>query len=147
MKTRRFHDHLNRLARSVAGTAAVEFALLCPVYLLLVMGMSAYGIYFGAAHSVQQIAADAARASIPGLTALERADLAATYIERNAQRYAFIASERLVIDVGDSANSPGQFDVSVSYEADHLPIWSLLERIPLPGKTIERHSTIRIGGI
>lgn len=147
MKTLRFPHHLNRLKRDATGVAAVEFALLCPVYLFLVMGMSAYGIYFGAAHSVQQIAADAARAAIPGLTAPERAELATAYVARNAQGYAFIEPARLAVEVGDSGAQEGQFDVMLRYDAGGLPIWNLLERLPLPGKTIRRHSTIRIGGI
>ena len=35
--------------------------MLAPLFILLLLGMVAYGIYFGASHSVQQIAADAAR--------------------------------------------------------------------------------------
>ncbi|TIM19494.1 MAG: pilus assembly protein, partial [Mesorhizobium sp.] len=47
--------------REQSGTSAIEFALLAPIFILLLLGMVAYGIYFGASHSVQQIAADAAR--------------------------------------------------------------------------------------
>jgi Flp pilus assembly protein TadG len=51
------------------GASAVEFAIIAPVFILMIVGMLAYGIYFGAANSVQQIAADAARTSIAGLNA------------------------------------------------------------------------------
>ena len=50
-----------------SATSAIEFAILSPLFIFFVMGMVAYGIYFGAAHSVQQIAADAARTAIAGL--------------------------------------------------------------------------------
>jgi Flp pilus assembly protein TadG len=53
-------------ATATSGTAAVEFAILLPFYLFFLLGMLAYGIYFGAAHSVQQLAADAARTAIAG---------------------------------------------------------------------------------
>ncbi len=46
------------------GAAAVEFAIVSPVFLLIVVGILAYGLYFGAANSVQQLAADAARAAM-----------------------------------------------------------------------------------
>jgi len=47
------------------GAAALEFAILAPAFLLLGAGMLAYAIYFGAAHSVQQLAADAAALRSP----------------------------------------------------------------------------------
>lgn len=146
MKTRCSPCRLHGLAADGSGTAAVEFAILAPVYLVLVMGMSAYGIYFGATHSVQQISADAARAAIAGIGADERASLARGFVERNGHRYAFIDPGRLSVEVGDSANGDGQFDVTVRYDARHLPIWSLLDGLPLPEPTIERGATIRIGG-
>lgn len=49
-------------AKARSGVAAVEFAIVATLYLFLLVGMVAYGIYFGASHSVQQIPADAARA-------------------------------------------------------------------------------------
>ena len=86
-------DPLHRprsFAAGTSGTAAVEFALLLPLYLFLLLGMTAYGIYFGAAHSVQQLSADAARTAIAGLDAQERQRLAHSFIERNADGYLFI---------------------------------------------------------
>lgn len=41
-----------------SGSTAVEFAILAPVYLLLMPGLNAYGIYLGAAHSVQRLSAE-----------------------------------------------------------------------------------------
>ncbi|GLS32839.1 TadE-like protein [Mesorhizobium albiziae] len=61
--------------RNTSATAAIEFALLFPIFILLFLGMIAYGIYFGASHSVQQIAADAARVAIAGLDETERQTL------------------------------------------------------------------------
>jgi hypothetical protein len=40
-----------------------------------------------------------------------------------------------------------QFVVSVSYDASSLPIWGLFHGIHMPGKTIRRQSTIRLGGL
>ena len=37
--------------RNKVGTAAVEFAILAPVFLLLLMGVIAFGIYLGAANA------------------------------------------------------------------------------------------------
>ena len=138
---------IRTFAASRSGTSAVEFALLSPVYFLLLFGMAAYGIYFGAAHSVQQLAADAARVAIAGLSREERRTLAADYVARNASTYAFVDGRRIGVVVDDNPGDPTQFVVGVTYDARGLPIWNLFEGLPLPGTTIARRSTIRIGGI
>ncbi|PZO81706.1 MAG: pilus assembly protein [Mesorhizobium amorphae] len=135
------------LWRERSGSAAVEFAVVGPLFLLLFFGIAAYGIYFSAGHSVEQIAADAARTAIAGLDETERKQLAARYVERNAYRYTFIAPDRLKVDVADSKSDAQQFEVSVRFDARGLPIWSLLSHVPLPNLDIQRTSTIRIGGV
>src|SRR3546814_1310506 len=51
-------------------------ALVLPLLVTLLLGLVCYGQYFLIAHSVQQIANDAARATIGGLTSDERSRLA-----------------------------------------------------------------------
>ena len=136
-----------RLYRDIVGSTAVEFALLAPLYIFLLMGMTAYGIYFGASHSVQQLAADAARTAIAGITTIEREELAGGFVERNAAGYPFIDPTRLLVRVNASPNDTNQFDVVVRFDASRLPIWGLFEGLPVPDKIIEKRSTIRIGGI
>lgn len=143
MKYRNTH----KFFKSITGTSAVEFAIVAPLFIFLTLGMIAYGIYFGAAHSVQQIAADAARTAIAGLNETERRTLAQHFIDTNGDGYVFIEGDKLEVDVSDNPNDAQQFVVSVQYDATNLPIWRFLERLPLPGKTISRSSTIRIGGI
>src|SRR5690606_18784383 len=82
-------------ARNDEGTAVIEFSILTPVFLLMLTGMMAYGIYFGAAHSLQQLAADAARTSIAGITASERSQLVTNFISRNAAAYMLIDPDNL----------------------------------------------------
>ncbi len=53
--------------RNKSGTAAVEFAILAPVFLLILMGMIAFGLYLGVANAVQQLAADATRTALAGI--------------------------------------------------------------------------------
>ena len=85
--------HRNHLTRDQSGTSAVEFALVAPLFILMMLGMLGYGIYFGAAHSIQQLTADAARTAIAGLDEPERRSLAQAFIERNADGYAFVDRE------------------------------------------------------
>ncbi|MGE0280321.1 MAG: TadE/TadG family type IV pilus assembly protein [Rhizobiaceae bacterium] len=130
-----------------SATTAVEFAILSPIFILLLMGMIAYGIYFGASHSLQQIAADATRTAIAGLDTTERRDLAMRFISLNAPTYPFIDAAKLVIDTHDSTADGSQFVVELKYDARQLPIWGVFKDLPLPDTTIIKRSTIRVGGI
>lgn len=135
---------ITSFARSTRGTSAVEFALLSPLYFLLMAGIAAYGLYLGTSHSLQQIAADAARAAIAGLSADERQDIALRYVAANAGTYPFIEARHLTVGVGDG--DAGRFVVSLDYDARSLPIWNLFDGLPLPQVTIVRRAAIRIGG-
>jgi Flp pilus assembly protein TadG len=137
----------SRFKADVAGTSAVEFAMLAPLFIVLLLGMVAYGIYFGASHSVQQIAADAARTAIAGLNQSERQTLVSDFIAHDVAGYPFVDPNKLTVSAQDSAADGSQFIVSVSYDARNLPIWNLFPKLPLPGTTIQRQSTIRVGGI
>lgn len=130
-----------------SGTAAIEFAILSPLFILLLMGMIAYGIHFGASHSIQQIAADAARTALAGVNANERSTLASNFVRLNAGGYPFVDPQKLTVEARDSAADGNQFVVALRYDATDLPIWSLFRDLPMPGKTISRQSTIRVGGI
>ena len=137
----------SRFKADAAGTSAVEFAMLAPLFIVLLLGMVAYGIYFGASHSVQQIAADAARTAIAGLNQSERQTLVSDFIAHDVAGYPFVDPNKLTVSAQDSAADGSQFIVSVSYDARNLPIWNLFPKLPLPGTTIQRQSTIRVGGI
>lgn len=137
---------LRRLFIDRKGAAAVEFAIVAPLFLLCVLTLIAYGIYLSAAHSIQQIAADAARTAIAGLSEAEREKLATDYIRRSTMSQTFIKTSRMNVSVRDDANNANQFTVTIKYDASDLPIWSLFT-FALPSDQIERYATIRVGGI
>jgi hypothetical protein len=101
-----FDLYLRRFTAHDAGAAAIEFAILVPVFLLFVCGMMAYGIYFGAAHSIQQIAADAARTAVAGLNTGERNRLVAQFISNNAGRYVLIDRDALPTTLATIQTTP-----------------------------------------
>lgn len=133
--------------RDTRGTSVVEFAILTPVFLLLLTGMLAYGIYFSAAHSLQQLAADAARTAIAGLDEAERNALVGNFLAANASTYALIDPDRLTVTIGDKPGDPDHYRVVLTYDASDLPIWNLYLPLPLPSQQIAHSSTIRRGGI
>ena len=135
------------LASAEEAAAALEFAILAPVFILLGTGMIAYAIYFGAAHSVQQLAADAARTSIAGLSTAERQALVTAFLDANADGYVFIDRAHLTYDLSPRAGDPDEFSVTLHFDASGLPIWNLDVPLPLPSHTITYSSMIRLGGL
>lgn len=136
-----------QLLQHQGGTAVIEFAILTPVYLLMLTGMLAYGVYFGAAHALQQLAADAARTAIAGIDQTERDQLVSDFITRNAAAYMLIDPTRLQHEIGDHPSDANQYVVRLTYDATALPIWNLYPPLPLPSTTMAYGATIRRGGI
>ncbi|WP_367714966.1 TadE/TadG family type IV pilus assembly protein [Nitratireductor sp. GISD-1A_MAKvit] len=139
-------DNLRRFIKGREATAALEFAIIAPLFFMTVFSMIAYGIYLSASHSVQQVSADAARAAVAGLSPSERQVLARDYIEQSMINHPFIDRTKFEVAVADDTRNPNQFTVTVKYDASDLPIWSLYS-YAMPDKEIVGFSTIRLGGI
>ena len=129
-------------ARARGGAAAVEFALVSPVLIALLMGIVTYGSYFLTAHTVQQIANDSARAAIAGLDDNERTQLA-----ENAAIAGMAAAQPymkgVLIGVTVSRNDT-LLSVRLSYDASR-DVWTHL-LVPAPSTTITRTASIQLGG-
>lgn len=130
----------------VSGASAVEFAIVVPVFLTMLFGIIAYGIYFGAVHSTSQLAADAARASVAGLSDAERTAIATAHVHNNVPAYVLLNPERIEVTAEPLEADARQFRVSVRYDASLLPIWNFTPFLPLPERIIERTATIQRGG-
>lgn len=137
----------SRLWKDVSGTAAIEMAIVFPIFLMVVFGIVVFGIYIGATHSTQQLAADAARASISGLDAREREALAVDYVKRNAANYALVFADSIDVKASPSPENPDDFKVVVSYDASALPIWGFSAFVAGPMQTIERTAVVHRGGM
>lgn len=128
------------------GSAAIEFALIAPLLLVFLVGALCYGIYFGAANSVQQIAADVARATVAGLTEEERGVIAQRYAADVAKSFVLIDPARIAVKTAPSAANSDILEVTVSYDASRLAIWAFAGLIPMPSRVIVRSAAIRRGG-
>lgn len=130
-----------------SGAAAIEMAIVTPLFLLMALGILAYGVFFGAAHSTQQLAADAARATIAGLNPTERAALANEFIKDNAKHYPLLWPEKITVKAGPSPERADDFIVVVTFDATSLPIRDFAAFLPLTTDQIERTSVVRRGGM
>ena len=128
--------------RSRRGSVAVEFALVSPILLFMLVGMIVYGGWFWLAHSVQSLAYESARASLGGLDSAERRQLALDFIAaRGPQIGVPVAASNVVI------NSDNQVvAVQINYDVSHHPIMALRSLTVPPPQTINREAVVRLGG-
>lgn len=128
--------------RDRRGVALIEFALLLPPLLLLLLGIFGYGQYFLLAHSVQQIANDAARATIAGLSPGERWTLATNSVNAGVAQLPDIKPNQYTLAVTENG---GLVTVTVTVDARANPL--LASRfVPMPDAVIRRQGVVRQGG-
>lgn len=139
MRNRRF---LRAFQQSRGGAAAVEFALICPILIFLMIGMVVWGGWFWLAHSVQALAAEGARAAVAGLDGAERDELARAAVARQLSGTG-VTPDRLTVQVASEADV---IRVRVAYDAADHPVLILAGLTPSPPTVIERSASIRTGG-
>lgn len=134
---------LAKAARNQNGAAALEFAFVTPLLVLLLLGIVSYGGYFWMAHTVQETANDAARAAVAGLDPTERDQFARSSFDQNIISLGAGAPAASTLTVEESA---GRLKVSVSYDANGSPFYALRSLVPLPNALIRRSASIQRGG-
>jgi Flp pilus assembly protein TadG len=132
-----------RFGQNIAGSAAVEFAIIGPAFVVVLLGIMSFGGYFWLAHSVQQLANDSARAAVAGLNATQRQQLAQSTINAEVQNYVFLSTSTVTATVNNQTTA---MTVSIAYDASGTPFWALSGLIPMPSTTITRSATIKLAG-
>jgi Flp pilus assembly protein TadG len=125
------------------GSVAVEFAFIGPLLILVLSGIFTYGGYFLTAHTVQQIANDAARAAIAGLDDDERQQIASTSAAQDIATQTFMRGDLKAVTVTRAGD---MVTVGVSYDAREDVYWAFAALLPVPSPLIARSATIRVGG-
>ncbi|PZO02896.1 MAG: pilus assembly protein TadE [Alphaproteobacteria bacterium] len=133
---------LGRLYRSERGSAAVEFALVGPMFILLLIGTVVYGGWMWMAQGVQHLAAEGARAAIAGINADERAALARSAVSDSLEGTILDAKSVQVSVVSDA----GAVRVTIIYDASGHPLMALAKLVPSPPQSIRREAVVRTGG-
>jgi Flp pilus assembly protein TadG len=126
-------------ASSEAGVAAIEFALIAPIFLILMFGIVIYGFYFGTRIAVAHAAAEGARAAVAGLTAGERSSFAEAQVRTVFARYAPLLTDdpaHLHVVSGPSAEA-GLFEVTVRYDLSDRNFGRFAGFLPLPSSQPE----------
>jgi Flp pilus assembly protein TadG len=132
---------LRELETNARGVAAVEFALVAPMFIAILMGTVTYGSYFLSAHTIQQIANDSARAAIAGMDDQERTSIVQSTVATQVAGYPFLKGQVKDVDV---KRSDATVTVRVAYDGQH-DIWTQL-LVPAPSTMIVRDAVIQLGG-
>lgn len=133
-----------RFWRARHGGAAVEFAIIGPVLLVLLSGIFTYGGYFLTAHTVQQLANDAARAAIAGLDDDERLTLARDAMAAGIADQPYLRGELAELSLTRAGSA---LSLRVTYDASEDMYWAFSALLPTPSPSISRIATIRMGGL
>lgn len=136
-----------RLARDARGVAALEFAIIAPVLILLVGGILIYGLYFATLHNLQQLVAEASRATVAGLDDTERERLATEQIDAAIGDYPLLRRAYMQVTARTDPASPDRYLVSIAYDATHLGLSAFSGLLPQPPQHIERTAIVRKGGV
>jgi len=136
---------MNKFLCCARGASAVEFAILLPLFLAMLFGIVVFGSYLAMVHGVQQLAAEAARSSVAGLTDSERNSLATNYVTNNATAYLLLTPSSLSVNAAPSAGNANVYVVTVNYDASNSFIYTL-PFVPSPPSTIVRSAAIPYGG-
>ncbi|WP_025037114.1 TadE/TadG family type IV pilus assembly protein [Bradyrhizobium sp. DOA9] len=134
-----------RFAFCLRGASAVEFALITPLFLLMLFGIVIFGGYLTMVHGVQQLAAEAARSSVAGISDSERNTIATGYVSSNASTYPLLDPGKIVVRAAPSSSSTNVYVVTVTYDASNSIIFAL-PLAPAPSTTIVRSAAIPYGG-
>lgn len=142
----RLHS-LRARSRCRSGSSAVEFALVAPLLLLLFAGILCFGVYLGAAHTLRQIAAEAARASVAGISDGERAALAQGVVQRSLASGSMFRPGSVGVSVGTSPVDAAVYTVTLTYDASALGLKSFGRLVSLPPDLLTSTVSVRRGGL
>lgn len=125
------------------GSAAIEFALVGPLMVLMLVGMVVYGGWMWLAQSVQTLATESARAAVGGLDAAERISLAQAFVAAEAEDGAGLARDHLTVTVD---SDEAAIRVRIAFDASDHPVMMMSGLLPAPPSVIERTAIVRTGG-
>ena len=105
------------------------------------------GICLGAVHNLRQIAAEAARASVAGITDSERATLAQNTVNRSLSTGAMFRPGSVAVQVGSNPDDATIYTVMLSANAASLGINAFSRLLPMLPTILRSTISVRKGGL
>jgi Flp pilus assembly protein TadG len=134
------------LLRHRSGVAALEFAMIAPVFLLMLLAMIAMGFFIMLQHEVQELASSAARSSVAGLNQAERNTLAQAFVTNYLAQSALLVAADVNVQTATTGTPPVDYQVSVSYSLANTPLPFLSSVIGMNFNTINSTAIVEFGG-
>jgi Flp pilus assembly protein TadG len=129
------------------GIAALEFAIVAPVFLVILFGIIVYGIYFATWIAITEAASEGARAAVAGISTTERTALATAQVSSFFTNYApMLNASQATVSAGQVSNNPGAFYVNISYNFASYGLSSLSALLPIPPAIPSVTITVSNGG-
>ena len=125
------------------GNAATEFAFVAPATILLFLGIVVYSMLLSTYSALQQIAAEAARAALPGQTTAQQTQFANQYVSGVLPNYSFIDPSKLTVSTTSTATT---FQVSLNYDASASFFSNFASSVITTPLVITRSATIQLSG-
>ena len=135
---------LTRHRQQRSGSMAVEFALVAPLLLAIVMGIIGFGSFLGFAHSLQTAASGSARAALAGLDPAERVAIATRAAQLSIAASPLLRSDAVAIEAGPDVDDPDLFTVTLRYDLNVTLLKLVPRLVPLP-QHLSRAASIRRG--
>jgi Flp pilus assembly protein TadG len=92
------------------------------------------------------LAAEAARASIAGLSDSERSQIVSSFVTANVSSYAFLDPTRISATSATLSTNPSTYQVALTYDMSGLFIYQFGKIVPLPSPTVQRTAVVLNGG-
>lgn len=136
---------LRRFGAARRGAAALEMALVAPVLLLLLCGTAGLGLFITYVHEVQELASNASRAALGGLTAADRDSIVQSYVAAAVANSALLPAGDVTCTTATGGNPASSYVVTITFSLQHTPVPVLAAFLGLGFTTVTRSSTIMLG--
>lgn len=143
-------DHARARLKDERGVAALEFAIVAQLLMILLYGMLSYGFVFALQHNLNQAASEAARATLSQPTTSTDAQLI-SYAQTTAQNEISFSSAKTYATVtAEVINCPSDasircIHVTISYPYSTHPLVPTAFMGGLFPSTVSSDSTVELG--
>jgi Flp pilus assembly protein TadG len=129
-----------------SGASAVEFALVLPLFVLMIFGLICYATIENMYIGTQQLVSEAARASVAGMSDTERSNIVTSFISNNIGSYAFLDPKKISVTSATISANPSTYQVNITYDMSGSFVYQFSNILPLPSPTIQRKAVVLNGG-
>lgn len=120
---------------------------MAPMLITLFAGITVFGLFLGAAHNLRLVTAEAARASIAGITDAERASIARDTVMRSLSHGAMFKPGSVTVQVNADSGDPDVTVVTVTLDATTLGLGLFSRILPQLPNILSSTVSVRRGGL